>query len=148
MAQKPSRLDAWITERTWPRVRCPICGSGGLALSKHDVVLNNQSRREMKLARRDGRPPYDLAGTFSGTLTCDDAACGADVSMAGEWCHDFEDVEDDGQPIFSDQLRVRFVVPALRLLLLPAEVPQPVKAEVASAELVLFASPESAVSRL
>lgn len=147
MAAKLSRLGNWVIAREWPRAACPVCAEGGLAMTRTKVEWDNETRRAFDLAKWDESPVDELSGTFSGTLECDDAQCGASVSVAGEWARGAWDADEDGVH-FEEMYRVRFVIPALRLLYVPEQTPEIVREEVAAAEAVLFASAESAVSRL
>lgn len=92
-------------------------------------------------------PPDELEGTFDGSLSCDNPLCRQRLSMAGDW----QCVFNDGDPslgTFGDIYRVRYVNPALRILVVPASTPEPVKAAIVSASEVLWLSPSAAANRL
>lgn len=142
-----SRLDGWVDELHWPRVKCPVCANGSVGFDKATHHLDQESEETVDLAHRNLGPPDELSGTFEGTLKCDSKACGQVLSMAGDW----QLVYDEGDisyNIFGEVFRVRYVNPPLKILHLPDKIPTKVKVAIDSASEVLWLSPAAAANRL
>lgn len=141
------RLDGWVDEKHWPRMRCPVCEHGSVGFNKATHHLDRESEEIVELANRNQGPPDELSGTFEGTLECDDKSCGQLLSVAGDWGLWFNEGDPaDGQ--FGEVFRVRYVNPPLKILHVPEKIPVKVKVAIDSASAVLWLSPAAAANRL
>jgi hypothetical protein len=73
-----------------------------------------------------------------------------ELAMAGDWgyYYDTDDFDGHGQPPLVDMYRLRYVNPALPVLVVPERTPQAVRDEIVGASNVLFMSPSAAGNRL
>jgi hypothetical protein len=150
VAKKLSDLAGWVTRANWPRVLCPECLVGTVALDKADEIMDLRSVESVRLARAGEGPQEELTGTFTGTLLCDNSDCSSRLAVAGDWgyFYDFDIFDGYGQPTLVDSYRVKYVNPALPMIRLPARAPAAVKASVSSAAAVFFLNPNAAAGRL
>lgn len=142
MAEDLRKLDKWLREERWPHVACPVCLDGHLA---PDGIKAVPSARTSRLYE-ETHAPMGLSGTFHGLLRCAIPACRETVAVAGDFAVDV-DAPEDGQWEF-DFLRLRFALPALKIILPPASTPKSVTKAIDSAAVIIWADPSAAANRL
>ena len=143
MAEHLRMLDKWIPSEKWPAVACPVCHDGHLTAQEIQTKASTASKRQFGVTG----DLQDLDGTFSGLLKCAVASCGAFVTVAGDWMMDF-DLDEDGDTIDTEAVRLKYANPALCLLVPPSGTPPRVSAAIEQASSVVWLDPSSAANRL
>ncbi|GAA4064860.1 DUF4145 domain-containing protein [Agromyces indicus] len=148
MAKPLGTLSGWLDEVTWPRVLCPECLEGTLALKSTSQYPDVKSRAHIELVRRNLDGPDELSGSFTGVLECDNHACRREVIVAGDWVYswDFDEVQERERLV--DYFVLRYINPAPRLLLTPKRTPSKVVESIATASSALWTSPDLAATQL
>lgn len=148
MAKSLEALAGLLDEVSWPRVLCPDCLEGALALESTKQYPDVASRAHIELVRRHRDGADELKGTFAGMVKCDNTSCGREVAVAGDWTYSwaFDEVQERDRLV--DFFVLRYINPAPQLLLTPGRTPATVVASVATASSVLWASPDLAATQL
>jgi hypothetical protein len=139
-------FDGYVARSNWPHVSCPACTRGFLVPAVLEAVPSEQSKRAKS---HESWEPDWISGTFYGLLKCAAPSCGETVTITG----DFKVgplLESDGSWYgeYDDMFRLRFALPALPILTLPAETPKDVKQAIEHASRVLWIDPSAAANRL
>ncbi|WP_460738113.1 DUF4145 domain-containing protein [Microbacterium neimengense] len=148
MAKPLESLNGWLDAETWPRVLCPECLEGTLALVSTVKYPDVKSRAHIELVRRQLDGPDELAGTFTGLLRCDNRGCARDVAIAGDWVLSWGFDEEEERERLVDFFILRHISPAPQLLLTPARTPSKVASAIAISSSVLWTSPDLAATQL
>jgi Domain of unknown function (DUF4145) len=143
VAEDLRQLDKPVREDQWPHVACPVCRVGYLAVGDLTPVDSARSSR----AYDETRLPSELRGTFHGVLRCIRHSCLETVAVAGDYSVDF-DATDDGLTRDFNFYRLRFAIPALKIILPPPGTPEAVTTAIDSAALIIWADPSAAANRL
>jgi Domain of unknown function (DUF4145) len=144
MAEDLRQLDKWVRADRWPHVACPVCLVGHLAPDAINAVPSARTRRMYDLTNL----PEDLSGTFHGLLRCATHSCRETVAVAGDYIVE-DDVLDDGRSNQAFEFfRLRFALPALKIILPPATTPKTVTKAIDSAAAIIWADPSAAANRL
>ncbi|SIN91255.1 DUF4145 domain-containing protein [Agromyces cerinus] len=148
MAKPLGALSGWLNEDTWPRVLCPECLEGTLALKSTTQYPDARSRAHIELVRRHLDGPDELGGSFTGVLECDNHGCKREAAIAGDWAYlwSFDDVQERER--LTDFFALRHISPAPQLLLTPQRTPTKVVEAIAMASSVLWTSPDLAATQL
>lgn len=148
MAKPLGALSGLLDEGTWPRVLCPECLEGTLALKSTSPYPDVKSRTHIELVRRNLDGPDELSGSFTGVLECDNHGCGREVVIAGDWAFSwvFDEVQERERLV--DFFVLRYITPAPQLLLTPKRTPSKVVESIAMASSVLWTSPDLAATQL
>lgn len=130
----------------WPRIPCPHCLDGGLAVAS---ILTAEAADSARSASNENWDPTWISGSFHGTLKCSIGDCSGLVAVVGNyrvkeklnskglWFGEFEEV---GKLSFSE--------PALPIMIVPEGTPGAVIDAIKQAATVLWADPPSAANRL
>ncbi len=140
------KLGEWFTESDWPTMSCPNCGLGFLTVRKTTKVNSAASDRA------DNDPEWEpewIFGHFYGELRCSRATCWEPVIVSGAHKVD-ADLDDKGHWYgeYANFLRLRYAIPALRIMSVPEGTPQVVRDAIVAASRILWTDPSSAGSRL
>jgi hypothetical protein len=144
MAEDLRRLDRWMLKDSWPLVPCPACPDGHLV---PDEIKVEASESTNKIYATRNYPPTVLSGTFHGLLRCAVNSCRETVAVAGDYDVDV-DVDDSGDTHVADFVRLRFAVPALKIIRPPPRTPKTVSEAIDSAARIIWADPGAAANRL
>ncbi|SFI21534.1 MULTISPECIES: DUF4145 domain-containing protein [Microbacterium] len=147
MAKRLSDLSGWATKAEWPRVLCPDCLEGSLALESVSHILDPKSVAQLERYARNLEGRDEASGTFTGVLRCDNHVCKRGVVVAGTW-GDWWDVDDDGRTLLVEHFHVGYMEPPARLLLTPKRTPSKVVDAIETASKVLWSSPDAAATHL
>jgi hypothetical protein len=88
-----------------------------------------------------------IVGHFHGVLKCTFGKCAESVTVAGDFCVDY-DVTDDGRTTEFEYFWLRYSAPALTLVKPPPGTPDTVIAAIKSAAGVIWLDPSAAANRL
>lgn len=141
MAEDLRHLDGWVRADRWPHVECPVCLVGHLAPDGMTAVPSAHSSRMYDLTHL----PDDLSGTFHGLLRCAVSTCRESVAVAGDYAVDFDARQDDRTQKY-DFYRLRFALPALKIILPPTRTPKPVTKAIDSAATIIWADASADIS--
>jgi hypothetical protein len=92
-------------------VACPACLVGHLAPDAITAVASTRTIRGYDRTHL----PTELSGTFHGLLRCAKHSCREAEAVVGDYSVDF-DARDDGRTAELDFYRVRFALPALKII--------------------------------
>jgi Domain of unknown function (DUF4145) len=120
-----------------------VCLVGHLALDDIKAVASARSLRGFN----ETNLPTELNGTFHGLLKCAAHSRREAVAVAGDNLVDY-DARDDGRTVEFDFYRLRFALPALRIIVPPTRTPEAVTKAIDSAALIIWADPGAAANRL
>lgn len=140
------KLAGWLQQGEWPAVGCPQCGIGTLSVKSLNPVDSAASVRHHD---DDNWEPDWQFGLFHGMLRCNRRACNESVVVSGAYKVDVS-LDDDGSwrgewGIF---YKLRYSIPALPIMALPANVPSEVQEAITAASRILWTDPNSAGNRL
>ncbi len=140
------KLQGWFDESNWPQPTCPACGVGRLAIYeanlKYEAGGNSATRNWQEW---DG-DPIDIAGTFHGEFRCNRTECADWVSVTGDY--GVNPPEDPRQGQYADWFKLRTAHPAIDILPIPENTPDPVKTDLRRAAALTWLDPKSAVAAL
>ena len=125
------------------------CSCGAKLNPAKAEVKDFESRSSQEYQQSEDRHPTDESGTFAAHFQCE--ACKehycviGDYDVAGRW---WVDEEDNPHEDWEKERHIKFVVPAPRLIELPAKTPYPISSEVMAAFELFWCEPGAALNRL
>lgn len=135
------RLARYFNEDDWPNLTCPVCNSG--ALLPEEISAEHGGNA----ATRDSPDWLDYQGHFHGRLVCNRSRCGDWIVVTGDFGLDPND-DPAAEHSYVCVLRVRTMLPAVRIIDLPADLPPSIVEEVDKASALIWLDPPTAVTRL
>lgn len=140
-------LGDWFPSSGWPRMHCPSCHLGGL--SPETITTQEAARSETWRSEPAWEADW-IEGFFHGTLRCTNPNCRETAVVLGEMKVDA--LSDPSTNAWYGEydhfLRLRSILPPLRLIEPPSGTPPAVIGRVDSASLVLWSDPSAAANRL
>ena len=92
--------------------------------------------------------PEDLHGSFVAQLVCGNVDCKHQLAVSGEWFPERGWDEYPGDSGWEDQLLVKFILPALRMINPPEGTPKKVVDAIRAADSLLWINPSGSANQL
>jgi hypothetical protein len=130
--------------RLW--VPCPACTTGQLKISNLNTYESWESKR---LRSHKGWDPGWIEGQFSLAMICTN--CPENAMIAGIFENKLDQYEIDGvikEDHVSQQLKIKYISPAVRLVLCPPRCPRSVQDRLMEASEVIWVNPDLAANRI
>jgi Domain of unknown function (DUF4145) len=143
MADDLRGFDGWFDVNEWPSAPCPVCKLGDLHPhqgSVKTVTTTSYDRHE----HDDGWEPEWKHGFFYGILFCGRSACREKVIVSGEYRVTMKRIWEE----YIDELRLRFAIPALPLVIPPTNTPNAVLEGIDAASRIVWTDPAGAANGL
>lgn len=148
MADDLRALDRWLVSDTWPSIPCPACKTGDLTYDEDSIAEVNTAESDRVRDDPNWDPEW-LWGYFHGVLRCSRPSCREKVVVVGEYEVDMvSDSDSSTYGNYGAHYRVKYTIPALPIVTLPASTPQDVRARIDEAAQVIWTDPSAAASRL
>jgi hypothetical protein len=119
MEQDLKALDGYVSKQDWPHVSCPVCRNGFLI---PDVLHAVPSAASERAQTHESWEPDWISGTFYGLLKCALTSCAETVAVVGDLKVGAALAPDGNwyDNKYEDVFRLRFALPPLAILTLPA----------------------------
>lgn len=140
-------LADWFPDDHWPSISCPICQRSTVQRLGKTVTVPSTQTAYQAVVNDGYLDPDTLHGTFTSMLRCSDPTCTAQLTIAGDWFVSDETNELDG-PKWGENLRVKYISPALHTVAPLPGTPDPVSAAIGTANELIWISPSAAANQL
>lgn len=140
-------LADWFADGQWPSISCPACQRSTVQRVGKTVTVPSSQTAYQAVVDHGYLDPDNLHGTFTAMLRCSDPTCTAQLAIAGDWFVSDESNEFEG-PKWGENLRVRYISPALNTVGPVSGTPAPVAAAIRAANELIWINPNAAANQL
>ena len=143
MADDLRAFDSWFDLNEWPSGPCPVCKLGDLHPSAGSITTVTTTSYDWHEDDEAWEPEWKH-GFFHGILYCGRSACREKVIVSGEYRVTMIKLWEK----YIDELRLRFAIPALPLVIPPANTPKAALEGIEAASRIVWTDPAGAANGL
>lgn len=143
MADDLRVFDGWFKADEWPSAPCPVCKLGDLHPSKGSVTTVTTTIYDWHKDDQEWEPEWE-SGFFHGILYCGRSACREKIIVSGEYRVTAIITWQE----YVKELRLRFAIPALPLIIPPANTPESLLEGIDAASRTVWTDPAGAANGL